>query len=305
MGDCIKKLSKCLSELRPDCMVLLGDRFELFAPLTVCTIMNIPIVHISGGELTEGEIDNQVRHAITKSSHLHFVANETFAKRLIQMGEEKWRVHISGELGLDNIEKLDLMHISEINSKIQLNINYDTAIVTYHPATLELEGLQKKIKNILYVLNEFDLQYVITYPNTDPGHEIIIKEIKKFVENHSSSVFIKSLGQRLYLNLMKHAKVMIGNSSSGFYEAPSYNLPVINIGSRQKSRLQSNNIINCGYNKKSLYEAINKGIYYNKKKLPNPYGNGNLSNFVIKKLKKIFLNTTKSYMLNKKFTDIN
>ena len=131
-------------------------------------------------------------------------------------------MHISGELGLDNIEKLDLMDISEINEKIQLDINSHTAIVTYHPATLELKGLQKKIGNILNVLKKFDLQYVFTYPNTDPGHEIIIKEIKKFVKNHSSSVFIESLGQKLYLNLMKHAKVMIGNSSSGFFEAPSY-----------------------------------------------------------------------------------
>jgi len=296
----------CFKRLQPDLVLVVGDRFEMFAVVTAASAMNIPIAHFSGGDITEGAIDNQIRHAITKLSHIHFVGVESSAKRVKQMGEESWRVNVVGELCLDNIKNLD--KLSEKQCERALGIDLfarPLIVVTYHPVTLQPEQTQIQITNLLEVLDHYrDSTILFTYPNADSGGRLIISAIDAFISAHPNAKAFKSLGTRLYLNLLSHADLCVGNSSSGLVEAPSFSLPVLNIGNRQKGRLTAKNVISVEGDKQSISTGVKKGLSKQFKDslagMHNPYDKGGAVKNIINVLHKI---RTTSELLDKKFVE--
>ncbi|MFT8348042.1 UDP-N-acetylglucosamine 2-epimerase [Clostridium saccharoperbutylacetonicum] len=304
MGMEIIQMAQSFDRLKPDILLVLGDRYEIFVATTCAMMMNIPIAHMNGGESTEGAVDEQIRHAITKMSHIHFPGAEYYKDRIIKMGEEPWRVHNVGQAGIENIKRLELLGKEELEK--ELNICFDKSIflITYHPVTLDLENIENQIDNLLNAIKEFDAKYIFTYPNADFGSKIIIDKINNFVKGNKNAYRYYSLGQKRYLSLLKYADAMLGNSSSGIIEAPSFKLPVINIGDRQNGRLRSNNIIDAGYNKEEIIESINKVLFdknfkANLTNVENIYGSGNVSENIVNILKSISVDKR---LLNKKLT---
>lgn len=290
MGLEMIQIAQCFDRLKPDILLILGDRYETFVGATCAMMMNIPIAHMNGGESTEGAIDEQIRHAITKMSHLHFVGAEFYKKRIIKMGEEPWRVYNVGQAGVENIKKLKLFEKHELENELNISFNKPVFLITYHPVTLEIDSIEYQIDNLLDSISAFDAIYIFTYPNSDFGSKIIIDKINKFVNKNKDAYVYYSLGQKRYLSLLKFSAAMIGNSSSGIIEAPSFKIPVINIGDRQKGRLRSNNIIDVDYSKEKIIEAINKALYNKKFReslecIKNVYGDGNVSNRIVDVLK--------------------
>jgi GDP/UDP-N,N'-diacetylbacillosamine 2-epimerase (hydrolysing) len=264
---------------RPDLIFVLGDRYELIPVASSALLYNIPIAHISGGETTEGAIDNQIRHALTKMAHLHFPATDIYKKNILKMGEEEWRICTSGEPGLDEILNMDFIEKDDLFEDLGLSLKKKTICCTFHPQTIDNLINIDFVKSLLEEIscyNEF--QVLITASNFDNGGREINGVIEKFASENSGVVFVQSLGQKRYYSLLKHADIMIGNSSSGLVEAQSFNLPVINVGNRQKGRLSNVNVINCGIDINEILDTIKfvvsdefKAVFYNK---PNIYGDG-------------------------------
>ena len=289
------KFAEVLKNLKPDVLVVLGDRFELISATYAALIARIPVAHFHGGELTEGLIDEATRHSITKMSHLHFVANKVYKKRVIQLGENPKRVFNVGGTGIDNIKKLKLLNKKELEKKLKIKLKKKNIIATFHPVTLEISTAKNSFNELLKALKKKrDINIIFTKTNADTDGRTIIKQIEKFVrENKDRSCCFTSLGQLNYLSLLKYVDGVIGNSSSGLLEVPTYKIGTINIGDRQKGRLKASSVIDC----KSDYKSIVKGInilYSNKfkkklKKTVNPYGNGGASEKAVKIIKKVSL----------------
>lgn len=307
-ADLTKSLVYELSNLKPDVVMVMGDRYELLSVMTSCIINTIPIAHISGGEITEGAIDDQIRHAMTKASHFHYVANKVYGERLIQMGEEDWRVCVSGEPGLDNLNRQPIMNFDMLQKDLGINLSNPTAIVTFHPVTLELEELNEQMQQLIIALEQasldYGLQYLITFPNADAGSKYIIDEWKKFVKNKPGRKLVKSLGQTRYLSSLKFLSMMIGNSSSGLVEAPSFRLPVVNIGNRQKGRMRGKNVFDVGYTSPEIIKGIERSIKWDRTAYCfNPYGDGMASKKIIEHLRSSFSSFSKREIISKKFID--
>ena len=303
-----KKISKYLKSLKPDLVVFMGDRFEMLPVINTCLLMNIPIAHISGGNISEGSVDNQIRNMATKASHIHFVANKEFRNRLIKMGEESWRICVSGEPGLDGIRK-KIVNKKKLFNNLKINKNKKIALFAYHPETL-LEEKKFKVKvkklfnNLRLLQNKFKIFFIITYPNNDSGYKVIIHEIKKFAKGNFNCSVIRNLGRNYFLSCMKYCDFLIGNSSSSFYEAPAFNLPAIVVGDRQKGRLAAKNIHYSSYESKKIILNVKKCLKYNRnKKIRNPYGNYKAIHKIIKMLQKILKYKTTKQILSKKFID--
>ncbi len=295
MGLEMIQMAQAFDRLKPDILLILGDRYETFVAATCAMMMNIPIAHMNGGESTEGAIDEQIRHAITKMAHIHFAGAEYYRERIIKMGEEPWRVHNVGQAGIENIKRLRLLTKTELEYELGIKLDKKVFLITYHPVTLGVQDIENQMENLLKAISEFDAKYIFTYPNADYGNKIIIDKINEFRQNHDNVYVFYSLGQVKYLSLMKYTDVMIGNSSSGIIESPSFKLPVVNIGDRQKGRLRNKNIIDVGNNEIEIIEGINKALY-NKQfinslnDLENVYGDGTTSEKVVKILKTIEIN---------------
>lgn len=292
MGIEMIQMSQCFDRLKPDILLILGDRYETFVAATCAMMMNIPIAHMNGGESTEGAIDEQIRHAITKMSHIHFAGAEYYKDRIIKMGEEPWRVHNVGQAGIENIKRLKLLERHELEKELNIKFDKPVFLITYHPVTLDIEDVKNQINNLLNAIKEFDAKYIFTYPNADFGGKIIINKINEFVKQNDNSYVFYSLGQKRYLSLLKYSDIMVGNSSSGIIESPTFKIPVVNIGDRQKGRLRSNNIIDSGYSKEEIIKALNKTLYDVNfkdrfKYIENIYGDGNVSNRLVNILKTI------------------
>lgn len=292
MGLGMIGFAKAYERIKPDILVVLGDRFEILSAVAAVVPFRIPVAHIHGGESTQGAMDELFRHAITKMSCLHFAATEKYCKRITQMGENPAYVYNFGALGLDNIYKLNLLKKEELYSELNIPPDKKIGIVTYHPVTLEKDTAESQITEILSSLEHFkNIHWVFTMPNADTGGRIIIKKINDFLEGDSNKGrFFKSLGQLRYISLLKYAEVMVGNSSSGIIEASSFKLPVVNIGDRQKGRIMAKNIINietCDRVKitAAIKEAFSKPFKDLLKQLRSPYGNGTASEQIIKVLK--------------------
>ncbi len=305
IGNGLIQISQVFNYTKPDFLIILGDRFEIFIPAISSMMCNVPIIHLCGGEKTEGLIDEQVRHAITKMAHIHMPSTELYAENISRMGEEDWRIHIIGAPGLENIKKLELYTKEEILKLTGIDVNKNTIICTYHPVTLEGEDSVKwQIKNLLEALSKFDLQIVFTRPNAEVGSDEIVNMIKKFVNNNPKAYFFDSLGSKLYLSFLKYAKAVVGNSSSGIIEVPSFFIPTVNIGNRQEGRLQPESVIQTGYSVDEIYKGIKKALYDTEflariKMTQNPYGDGNSSKYIIKAMEEI-LKIPKEKLLKKR-----
>ncbi|MGI8464307.1 UDP-N-acetylglucosamine 2-epimerase [Pectobacterium punjabense] len=291
MGLGVLGFTDALNRLNPNYIIVLGDRFEALAVAQVAMVLRIPIVHLHGGEITEGAYDDAFRHAITKLSYLHFTSTEEHRKRVIQLGESPDRVFNVGAIGLDHLERSELLSLDELSASLSFKLNKPYFIVTYHPVTLADEEPEKSFQELLSALDEFsNYQIIITYPNADDGGRKIISMIDNYKsKNLDRVVVIPSLGQKRYLSAVKYADLVIGNSSSGIIEVPSFNVPTVNIGSRQKGRLAADSVFHCDTNKKSICDSIAITIAYkehlNDKKVINPYGDGGVSKKILQVLK--------------------
>lgn len=280
--------------LKPDMLLVLGDRFEVFAAVSAAVPMRIPVGHIHGGEATEGVMDEQFRHALTKMSSFHFAATKTYADRIIQMGENPVNVHCFGAPGLDSINLLKLYSRKILLKELNLPDNIKFGVVTFHPEIIKGFPIERQASELLRALKEFsDIFWIFTKSNADAGGRAISGIINDFVvENTRTTKFFDSLGQLKYLSLLKCADLMIGNSSSGIIEAPSFNLAVVNIGDRQKGRIRAKNVIDVRTCKKeAIIKAIRKALsndFRNSlKSIENPYGKGNASKKIIRILRLI------------------
>ena len=295
------------SELKPDLVLLLGDRFEIFSAATAAMIAKIPIAHCHGGEATEGLIDEPIRHSITKMSHLHFTSTEEYRKRVIQLGEQPNRVFNVGALGIENINKLKLLNKSDFEKSIGFKLLKQTFLITFHPVTLENSTAEDQFVNLLSAIKKYpNTTYIFTMPNADNDGRVIIKLIQNFVANNkNTAIAFTSLGQLRYLSAIKHVDLVIGNSSSGLIEAPSFKKPTINLGDRQRGRVYGLSVINCKPSEKEIIESIKLGLSesFRKKlnKSSNPYGNKNASIEIVKILKKVLVNDN---LVKKKFYNL-
>ena len=296
MGLGMIGFAKAYEHLRPDVLVVLGDRFEIHAAVSASIPFRIPVAHIHGGESTEGLIDEPIRHAITKMSHIHFAATDQYRKRIIQMGELPKNVFCFGAPGLDNIHRLKLLDIKKLSDELEIPGNAKIGIVTFHPVTLEKNLAECHIAEIIEAIKNFtEIYWVFTLPNADTEGRSITEKINNFVSEfpEKGRVFI-SLGQLRYLSLLKNAVLIVGNSSSGLVEAPSFELPVVNIGDRQRGRVRGKNVIDVPECKKepiinSIYKALSPDFRNSLKGMKNPYGEGNASEKIVKILKTISL----------------
>ncbi len=306
MGLALINSAEAIERHKPDLLVLLGDRFESMAVAQAAMVACVPIAHIHGGETTEGLIDEAVRHAITKMSHLHFAATEQYKNRIIQLGEQPNRVFSFGAPGIDSIVKLDLIERDEISSAINFNLNKPYFMVTYHPVTLEKDGAANSLINLLNVLDDYpEYQLIITYPNADTHGRKLIEILDEYKKLNSERVLlIQSLGQLRYLSLMKYSEVVIGNSSSGLIETPTFKVPTLNIGNRQKGRIGGDTVLNCDESVNSIKSSLNKALssdFIEYCKLSeNPYGKGNSSDQIVEKL----INFPLKGIVSKQFNDL-
>lgn len=282
-----------LERLKPEVLVILGDRSEALAIAQTAMILKIPIVHLHGGELTEGAYDDYIRHAITKLSYLHATSTEQYRKRVIQLGESPERVTNVGAIGLDHLIRSPFLSLNQMAESLNIEINRPYFLVTYHSVTLVDEDPESTFQALLDSLDHFQQhQVIITYPNADDGGRKIINMLASYSQQNRGRVFvIKSLGQQRYLSAIKHADAVIGNSSSGIIEVPSFNVPTVNIGARQKGRLSAKSVIDCGVTQQSITNAIEvaiKGLYKTEgQKIVNPYGKGDVSAKVINMIKSV------------------
>lgn len=261
----IKAMSRALAGfadaydvLQPDLIVVLGDRFEILCAVEAALIKQIPVAHLHGGELTYGAYDDAIRHSITKMSHLHFTSTEEYRSRVIQLGEQPERVFNVGALGVENIKRVPLMSKEEVEKDLKFEIGDRTLLITYHPATLSDSNPLEYIKALFDALDEHpELRVIFTMPNSDTGGQEIAEAIENYAAQHADRVrAYKSLGMRRYLSVMKYCAAVVGNSSSGILETPSFHIPTLNIGSRQDGRLAAKSVYNCGTSKEAISEGL-------------------------------------------------
>ena len=302
IGKFVQLLTKRIKKIRPDIILLLGDRGEMLAGAIVGIYLTIPVVHIHGGEVSS-TVDEIARHAITKLGHIHCVATKKAAQRIIKIGEDPWRVFVVGAPGLDSILNKKLFSKKEIAKKYKLNLSKPIILVLQHPVTTEFKEAPWQMKETMEAIKEIGYQSIVIYPNADAGGRKMIKVIERYKKYPFIQIY-KSILHKDYLSLMKIVRVMVGNSSSGIIEAPSFHLPVVNIGEREEGRERAKNVIDVEYNIKEIKKSILKAIYDKKfrekvRKCKNPYGDGKAEIRIVKILSKIKLNKK---LLEKKIT---
>ena len=245
-------------DLQPDLIVVLGDRFEILAAVSAALFFKIPVAHLHGGEITEGAYDDSIRHAITKMSHLHFTSTEAYRQRVIQLGEQPDRVFYVGAIGVENIKRVSLMSQAELENSIRFKLGEKSLLVTYHPVTLENHTAADQCQNLLEALDEFpEYKVIFTLPNSDTDGRVIIQLINEYVSLHSERCMaIPSLGLQRYLSALKCVSAVVGNSSSGIIEVPSFGIPTLDIGNRQKGRIAAESVVHCGNDSRSIIEGM-------------------------------------------------
>jgi UDP-hydrolysing UDP-N-acetyl-D-glucosamine 2-epimerase len=304
MGLGVIGFAQAFSTERPDILVVLGDRFEMHAAALAALPFNVPVAHIGGGDVTEGAIDECLRHSITKLSHLHFVASDEQEQRILQMGEEPWRVFVSGALSLDLVRSSSLSSASEMEGKFGFKFDRSFLLVTYHPVTLEYADTGQQIQQFLAALVELDMPVLFTAPNADTAGRIIANAIKEYVAAHPASGLVASLGMMGYFTAMSLCAAMVGNSSSGIIEAASFEAPVVNIGTRQSGRLRGSNVIDCGYSSAEIVAAVRQALKgefrASLRGLTNPYDTGDASARIVQQLKTVVVDDK---LIRKRFVD--
>lgn len=297
--------AQAYARFRPDILLVLGDRFEMHAAAVAALPFKIPVAHIHGGEITEGAIDDALRHSISKLSHLHFVATDEYARRVIQLGEEAWRVIVSGAPSLDNLKSVKLLSAAELEDRYGFSLKKSPLLVTFHPVTLEYEQTEWHVGELLAALHMTGLPIIFTLPNADTCNYTVTRMIKDFVKGHTSAHVVSGLGTQAYFSLMSVAAAMVGNSSSGIVEAPSFKLSVVNIGARQRGRLRAKNVIDVGYEREEIVQGIRTAISPEFRAglegIRNPYGNGQASEVIVGVLRTAVLDQR---LLVKRFADL-
>ncbi|MFJ3455765.1 UDP-N-acetylglucosamine 2-epimerase [Scandinavium goeteborgense] len=304
MGLGVLGFADALARLQPDVLVILGDRFEALAAAQTAMILRIPVLHLHGGEITEGAYDDAIRHAITKLSYLHGTSTDEYRKRVIQLGEAPERVENVGAIGLDHLKRGHFMSVQELATSLNFPLKKPYLLVTYHPVTLGNEPPEESFSSLLAALDDFKgHQIILTYPNADDGGRKIIPLLEAYAGKDPERVLaIPSLGQVRYLSAVKHAAAVVGNSSSGIIEVPAFNVPTVNIGERQKGRLAAKSVLNCDATQHAITEtlknAISRSYIQHGETIVNPYGQGDASAKVIKMIK------TMQFIPSKTFYDI-
>lgn len=303
MGLGMIGFADALEDLKPDMLVILGDRYEMLSVAAAALIYKIPIAHLHGGEITEAAYDDAIRHSITKMSHLHFTSTEEYRKRVIQLGENPNTVFNVGAIGVENVEKTKLLSKVDFEASINFSIGDKSLLITFHPATLDQTSVKEQCENLLSVLDEYpDYKIIFTLPNSDTDSREIITLIKSYTDKNSDRVAVfSSLGKIRYLSALKYVTAVVGNSSSGIIEVPSFGIPTLNIGNRQKGRIAADSVVNC----KPLKDDISKGMkiilsdeFISKvKNVVNPYYKERTAESIYEKLKTVSLNniTLKEY----------
>lgn len=302
IGRGVSGFADAFDALRPNLLLILGDRYEMLAVVSTALIYKIPIAHLHGGEITEGAFDDAIRHAITKMSHLHFTSTETYRKRVIQLGEQPERVFNVGALGVENVMENDFMSKKEIEQSLNFQLTDKCFLCTYHPVTLSNLSSEKQVLNLLEALDNFkDYHIIFTYSNSDTNSQIIIKRIQEYVDkNADRCMLIPSLGQRRYFSVLKYVKAVLGNSSSGIIEVPSFGISTLDIGDRQKGRIAADSVVHCGYSTEDIKEGIEKVISCELKCIDNPYYKEGTCDTILNTIKVYPLD----YLIQKHFYDI-
>ena len=306
MGLAQISFAEAFEELKPDFIVVLGDRFELIPIVSTAVVFNIPMVHLHGGETTEGAMDEMFRHAVTKMSYLHFTSTEEYRKRVIQLGEDPSRVYNVGAMGIENIKRLKLLSREEFEKSINFKLNKKNILVTFHPVTLEKATAKEQFEELLSAIDELkDTNIIFTKANADTDGRVINKMIDEYVaKNKNKAIAFTSLGQLRYLSALQYVDAVVGNSSSGIIEAPSFKIGTINIGDRQKGRIKAKSVIDCEPKKENIKKAFEK-LYSSEfqellKNVKNPYEN---EKFPSKKIVEVLKNT-KIENIKKSFYDL-
>ncbi|MBC5858062.1 GDP-N,N'-diacetylbacillosamine 2-epimerase (hydrolyzing) [Campylobacter jejuni] len=305
MSLAFNAFSDAFENLKPDIVVILGDRYEMLSVASVCLLMHIPLVHLCGGELTLGAIDDSIRHSISKMSHLHFVSHEIYKKRLLQLGEEEERIFNIGSLASTIIKNTNFLSKKDLEKALKMKLDKELYLITYHPLTLNVKNTQKEIKTLLKKLDTLqNASLIFTKANADENGLLINQILQNYCQKnpHKAKLF-DNLGSQKYLSLMKIAKAMVGNTSSGISESPFFKTPCINIGHRQKGRLRTQNIIDCDINDldQAFEKLESKELKQKLKNFKNPYDNHKNPNTIIKTcLKNVNLDT----ILHKNFIDL-
>ena len=288
-------------DLTPDMIIVLGDRYEILAAVSAALFYKIPVVHLYGGDITEGAYDDAIRHAITKMSHLHFTSTEVYRQRVIQMGEQPETVYNVGTLGCDNIRHVQLMDKIELEKSINFSLDKNTLLVTFHPVTLENNTAERQFKELLSAIDTFEnIRIIFTLPNSDTDGRIIIHLIEDYVKNNSKkSTWITSLGMRRYLSALQYVGAVVGNSSSGLVEVPSFHIPTLNIGDRQKGRIAATSVIHCTPNKVDIKEKLTLIMQpcftESLKEIQNPYDKPNTAVEIVRIIKQQKIEPVKKF----------
>ncbi|MCL2365883.1 MAG: UDP-N-acetylglucosamine 2-epimerase [Oscillospiraceae bacterium] len=302
-GLAIISFSEYFERKRPDVVILLGDRFEIFACATAAAMAQVPIAHLYGGDTTEGAIDEFLRHSITKMSYLHFTSNKQSAHRVIQLGESPDRVLSVGSTGVENILSMDLLSLQNLNTSLGNWLTHEYALVTFHPETMGGTSADVQLRNLLCALDNFkNMQFIFTKANADAEGRIINAMIDEYIAKNSNCIAFDSLGVLKYLSAMKYSTMVIGNSSSGLYEAPSFKIPTVNIGDRQKGRIRADSVIDCIPFSEDIISAINKCLCMDCRNTINPYEGTKPSQKIVDTIKNV-LNKGDIH-LKKKFWDL-
>ncbi len=305
VGALTRDLSELISKIAPDLVLIPGDRFEQLATATVAVCQQIPLAHLWGGELTLGALDDQVRHMLTKAAHLHLVANKDFARRVQQMGEEAWRICLSGSPALDVLAEQEYLDRAYLEKDLDIDLSQPTAVVTFHPETLAPIDVAQQIDGLITAIKASGLQFVITYPNSDQGCEIIITRFRDLASALPNKVrLVDTLGRQRYFSLLRQVRFMLGNSSSGLVEAPLFKLPVVNIGLRQEGRVQGGNVVQADYSSRSIGDAIQAALALDRENITSPYGDTRASSRIVAFLEETLANRSRHDLLFKRFVDL-
>jgi GDP/UDP-N,N'-diacetylbacillosamine 2-epimerase (hydrolysing) len=305
MGLAMIGFADAFAELRPDLVVVLGDRYEIFSAAAAATIARIPVAHLHGGETTEGAFDEAMRHSITKMAHLHFVAAQAYRRRVIQLGEDPSRVFLVGGLGIDNMLKLDLLDRAALEVALDFKLGPKNLLVTFHPATLEQGAAAGQMDELLAALDTLqDTHLIFTMPNADTEGRALSRQLEAYAAGRPKAKVYASLGQLRYLSAIAHVDAVVGNSSSGLAEVPSFRKATVNIGDRQKGRLKAKSVIDCAADRESikaaLAEAYSADFQAGLSRVLSPYGDGGAS----QKILQILENHDFSDSLKKTFHDL-
>ena len=305
VGTGVIGFADAYEDLQPNMIMVLGDRYEILAAVSTALFYKIPVVHLHGGEITEGAYDDAIRHAITKMSHLHFTSTEEYRKRVIQMGENPETVYYVGALGCDNIRQISLMDKEELEKSLDFVLDRNTILVTFHPVTMETNTAQAQFKELLSAIDTFnDLRVIFTMPNSDTDGRIIMELIKEYVaKNPEKAIWFTSLGMKRYLSVLQYIGAVVGNSSSGIIEVPSFHIPTLNIGDRQKGRIAAASVLHClpveNDIKEKLAIIIKSGYIEDLKGVINPYNKPNTAQEIVRIIKE-----NADISATKKFYDI-